>query len=93
MGFAYEPIPEDFVLRQLKQLKTNKASGLDNFSGGLLKDSASAISGSLTRLFNHSLETRSFPSLWKFGKVTALFKKGDRTVMQTITGPLLSCQR
>ena len=50
MGFAYEPIPEDFVLRQLKQLKTNKGSGLDNFSGGLLKDSASAISGSLLKL-------------------------------------------
>ena len=33
---------------------------------------------SLTRLFNLSLETRTFPSLWKFGKVAALFKKGDR---------------
>ena len=26
--FAFEPITEDFVLRQLKQLKTNKAIGL-----------------------------------------------------------------
>ena len=69
---------EDFVLRQLKQLKTNKAIGLDNISARLLKDSASAISASLTRLFNLSLETRTFPSLWKSGKVAALFKKGDR---------------
>ena len=76
--FAFEPITEDFVLRQLKQLKTNKAIGLDNISARLLKDSASVISASLTRLFNLSLETRSFPSLWKFGKVAALFKKGDR---------------
>ena len=29
-------------------------------------------------LFNQSLVTRTFPSLWKFGKVSALFKKGDR---------------
>ena len=36
------------------------------------------ISASLTRLFNLSLETRTFPSLWKFGKVAALFKKGER---------------
>ena len=76
--FAFEPITEDFVLRQLKQLKTNKAIGLDNISARLLKDSASVISASLTRLFNLSLETRTFPSLWKFGKVAALFKKGDR---------------
>ena len=40
------------------------------------------------------LETRTFPSLWKFGKVAALFKKGDRcdannyrpiTVLRTIS--------
>ena len=43
-----------------------------------MKDSASVVSGSLTRLFNQSLESRTFPSLWKFGKVSALFKKGDR---------------
>ena len=71
--FAFEPITEDFFLRQLKQ-----AIGLDNISARLLKDSASVISASLTRLFNLSLETRTFPSLWKFGKEAALFKKGDR---------------
>ncbi len=29
-------------------------------------------------MFNRSLESSKFPSLWKFGKVTALFKSGDR---------------
>ena len=29
-------------------------------------------------MFNQSLVTRTFPSLWKFGKVSALFEKGDR---------------
>ena len=76
--FTFEPIKEDFVLLQLQQFKTNKAIGLDNISARLLKDSATVISASLTRLFSLSLETRIFPSLWKFGKVTALFKKGDR---------------
>ena len=67
--FAFEPITEDFVLHQLKELKTNKAIGLDNISARLLKDSASVISASLTRLINLSLETRTFPSIWKSGKV------------------------
>ena len=76
--FVFKPITEEFVRGQLKQLRTNKAIGLDNISARLLKDSASAISKSLTKLFNQSLVTRTFPSLWKFGKVSALFKKGDR---------------
>ena len=76
--FVFKPITEELVRSQLKQLRTNKAIGLDNISARLLKDSASAISKSLTKLFNQSLVTRTFPSLWKFGKVSALFKKGDR---------------
>ena len=48
--FAFEPITEDFVLRQLKQLKTNKAIDLDNISARLLKDSASVITVSYTHL-------------------------------------------
>ena len=61
--FTFEPIKEDFVLRQLQQLKTNKAIGLDNISTRLLKDSATVISASLTRLFNLSLEIRIFQFL------------------------------
>ena len=76
--FVFKPITEEFVRGQLKQLRTNKAIGLDNISARLLKDSTSAISKSFTKLFNQSLVTRTFPSLWKFGKVSALFKKGDR---------------
>ena len=45
----------------------------------LLKDSAECMAPVLTRLFNRSLETSIFPSIWKCGKVAALFKGGDRT--------------
>ena len=61
--FIYLFITEEFVLRQLKQLKTNKAVGRNSNSVRLLKDSALVISSSLTRLFKHFLETRTFPSL------------------------------
>ena len=53
--------------------------GLDRISARLLKDSAECMAPALTRLFNRSLETSIFPSIWKCGKVTALFKGGDRT--------------
>ena len=49
--FVFKPITEAFVRGQLKQLRTNKAIGLDNMSVRLLKDSASVISKSLAKLF------------------------------------------
>ena len=58
--------------------ENNKSISLDNISARLLKDSANVISKSLTKLFNWSLVTHTFPSLWKFGKESALFKEGDR---------------
>ena len=65
-------ITESFVLKQLKTLKTKKAIGLvDRISAQLLKDSVECMASILTRLFNRSLETSTFPSIWKCGKVTA----------------------
>ena len=61
----------------LNNFETNKAIGLDNISARLLKDLASVVSKSLAKLFNQSLVTCTFPSFWKFGKVSALFKTGD----------------
>lgn len=83
--FVLKPITKEFVRDQLKQLRTNKAIGLDNISARVLKDSASVISTSLTKLFNQSLVTRTFPSLWKFGKYLPSSKKAI-AVTQTITG-------
>ena len=78
-SFFFCSITESFVLKQLKSLKTNKAIGLDRISARLLKESAECMAPVLTRFFDRSLETSIFPSIWKCGKVTALFKGGDRT--------------
>ena len=78
-SFFFCSITESFVLKQLKTLKTNKAIGLDRISARLLKDSAECMAPILTRLFNRSLEANIFPTICKCGKVTALFKGGDRT--------------
>ena len=59
-------------------MQANKAIGLDNISARLLKDSADVISNSLTKIYNRSLATSIFPTVWKCGKVTALFKSGNR---------------
>ena len=76
---------------QLQHLKTNKAIGLDNISTRLLKDASIVIIPSLTNIFNRSLQSSVYPSIWKMGKVTAIFKSGNRSDPNSI-GQSLFCQ-
>ena len=48
------------------------------WSARILKDAVDVITPSLTALFNLSLQTRSFPSIWKTAKVIPLFEKADK---------------
>jgi hypothetical protein len=50
------------VAKQLKELKRNKAIGLDRISARLLKDASSVIAPSLASLFNRSLSQATFSS-------------------------------
>lgn len=77
--FLFQDVTCSFVKGQINKLKTNKAVDLDRISARLLKDAADIISPSLTKLINLSLSSNKFPAIWKSGKVTALFKKGERT--------------
>ena len=77
--FSFGDIDEQFVNKNLHELKTNKAIGLDRVSAHLLKDSANVLTPVLTKLFNRSLSSSIYPDIWKCGKVTALFKSGERT--------------
>ena len=61
--FELQPVCEQSVNDLLRQLKVNKAIGLDKISLRLLKDSAHVITPSLTRLFNRSLANETFPSI------------------------------
>ena len=78
-SFRFMPVTEKFVLNELKRLKTNMAIELDLISARLLKDSATVIYKRLTVLFNRSLDGGIYPTIWKHGRVVALFKSGDRT--------------
>ena len=77
-GFSFQLISESFVRDAIKRLKPNKAIGLDKISARLLKDSGHTIVPSLTSLFNLSLQTETFPSVWKNARVIPLYKKGDK---------------
>ena len=79
--FQFKEIEISSVIKQLSTLKTNKSTGLDRISARLLKDAATVIAPTLTEIFNHSLKSSTFPQIWKDGKVTPIFKSGDRSNM------------
>jgi len=66
------------VYNVLVGLNVSKATGPDNIGNFLLKICAGAISNSVAKLFNHSLETQKFPTKWKFSNVVPVHKKSSR---------------
>ncbi|CAF4353102.1 unnamed protein product, partial [Didymodactylos carnosus] len=64
------------VYYALKKINVMKAVA-PGISGRMLKEGAFELAPVLTRLFNHSLSMETFPSQWKLGFVTAIFKQGD----------------
>ena len=76
--FTFNAVKESEILKELRNLKRRKASGLDNFPPGLLKDAALVLTKPLTFIINLSLETGVVPSEWKVAKVTPLYNSGSQ---------------
>ena len=65
-------------IQQLQNLKTNKATGIDDISAKYLKLSASVVSQPLATILNLSITNGIFPDDLKKAKVTPIFKKGEK---------------
>ena len=75
LNFQLQKSHVEFVYNQLRSAKQNKATGLDKIRAALIKLSAWVIAPSVNNCLNMSLETCTFPNLWKCAK--ALFKSGS----------------
>ena len=71
---------EEEILDLLCSLDGNKSTGLDEISAVMLKQTAVSIAPSLTKLFNLSIATGSFPSDWKCARITPIFKSSDSSL-------------
>jgi hypothetical protein len=71
-------INEKGILKLLRDLKPNKATGPDSIPARLLKTGAEELSPVLTKLFQLSLDQGHVPKEWKEAWVTPIFKKGDK---------------
>ena len=56
-----------------------KACGPDLISPRLLKEGSTIIALPLSIVFNRSLEQGYFPTCWKYGNVTPIYKKNDKS--------------
>ena len=63
----------------VKDINTNKSSGLDGVSSRVLKDAFLVLIPQVVYMFNLSLTTGIFPRDWKVATVVPLYKGGDRT--------------
>ena len=75
--FSFNYVSKLFVEKQLKSLKCKKAVGYDEIPPGLLKDTASVISGPLSFVINLCLRKGSVPNNWKIAKGIPLHKGGS----------------
>ena len=69
-------LTENETLKMLNKLDITKSTGLDQIGPRLLKLSANHIAKSVTYLINCSIQSQTFPTVWKSAKVNPLFKTG-----------------
>lgn len=75
--FVFSSVSDDEVFKELRNLKRNKSTRLDNLSPGMLKDAAAVINKPLAYIVNLSLQSGSVPMEWKSAKVIPLFKSSS----------------
>ena len=75
-NFSVQP---EGVLKILKGLNENKASGPDGISTKILKLAAEEVTPALTLIFNTSLSTGIVPPDWLTANISPVFKKGDKS--------------
>ena len=63
------------VEKLLKEVNVGKSSGHDMIPPRLIKALADAIAEPIANIFNASIAQGCYPSVWKMGQVTPLFKK------------------
>ncbi|XP_071956238.1 uncharacterized protein [Antedon mediterranea] len=75
---SFHNVSTDFVLKEISELNSAKSAGHDGIDGKLVRTAAPIIANFLTQIINTSISSQSFPLSWKIGKVTPIFKSGNK---------------
>ena len=77
-SFSFREIAINDVLKLLRKIDTNKATGLDKIPSKLLKIAGDTLAPSLTAIFNRPLSTGIFSHDKKKARVSPIFKNGSK---------------
>lgn len=89
--FNILPPTEQNIEDIIDKLDTKKATGIDHTSAKLIKLSKDVIKRPLTKAITSSIDTRKFPRLMKYGKISPIYKfppegsRQDKTDHRPIT--------
>ena len=83
-SFTFDHISESDVLEQLRKLDRFKSCGMDEIRNAVLVSAAGRIAETLAKIFNASLLSGRFPSIWKVSVVILIPKgRGDRAAVSS----------
>ena len=69
---------DEEMIKKLDNLNVCKSTGPDSVHPRLLKELSNHLCKPLARLFNNLLAVGELPNKWKQGRISAIFKKGNR---------------
>ena len=76
-SFRYVSVPE--ITRILKEVNSKKSAGPDQIPARLINDCANELASPIAHLINVILETSVIPSDFKIGRISAIYKNGEKT--------------
>ena len=81
--FHFTKVFVNTILNFLKEIKTNKATGIDNLSGRFLKDGSKVLATPITQICNLSIKLSTVPDEFKIAKLKPLYKKVRKPTLKT----------
>ena len=76
--FHFTKVSEKTISDFLKELKTNKATGIDNLLSLFLKDGSKVLATPIAQICNLSIKLSTVPDACKISKLKPLYKKGKK---------------
>ena len=81
--FHFTKVSGNTISDFLKELKTNKASGIDNLSGCFLKDGSKVLATPIPQIWILSIKISMVPDECKIVKLKPLYKKVRKPILKT----------
>ena len=78
-SFSFEFTSYEEIVKEVTSLKTRKASQKVDIPVRIIKENLDIVSYFLYHNFNNSLSCSTFPAAMKYGEVTPIHKKDDKT--------------